>query len=96
MPFNEKILFERIYIDDDRVRQESLDILPVPLDMLPVPAYLVDKHSLTLDPQMPPGEYRVVMSMIDSQTGERLSAYDEISEIWLPESEILLGNITIP
>jgi hypothetical protein len=53
-------------------------------------------HKIDMTSQLPSGEYTLVMGMYDASTGERLSAYDEITESWLPEAQVVLGKITIP
>ncbi|MFC1976629.1 hypothetical protein ACFLXQ_09535, partial [Chloroflexota bacterium] len=56
----------------------------------------LDEYEIVIDPQIPSGRYDLVMAMYDTTTEERLSAFDEIFEIRLPEAQVVLGQIIIP
>jgi hypothetical protein len=44
---------------------------------------VADNHGLPIHPATPPGEYRVEVGLYDAETGQRLTAPDGATQIWL-------------
>jgi len=55
---------------------------------------LADRYSVPLDPDIPPGTYRLAMGMYDGGTGERLAAYGPDGKL-LDNDSVLLAQIEV-
>jgi len=53
-----------------------------------------DRYTLTMDQAGPPGTYQIEVGMYDSQSGERLPAYDQAGNA-LPDRRVLLNPLKV-
>ncbi|HEX9923501.1 MAG TPA: SGNH/GDSL hydrolase family protein [Anaerolineae bacterium] len=79
----------------DRYR-EAIEIVPIPIRLAPFPGSLVDLHEISLHPELPAGEYTLALNVIDPKTGNSVPAYDEVAQRFLPEAQIVLGQLVLP
>jgi hypothetical protein len=79
----------------DRYRA-AIQIVPIPIGLVPFPGSLVDAHDLSLPLELPPGEYTLAMNLIQPETGQNVPVYDEVAQRFLPEAQIVLGQVVLP
>lgn len=56
---------------------------------------VVDEFDVVLPGELPEGEYRLVAGMLNPQTGDRLSAFDENSTP-MPDNSVILSTFAVP
>ncbi len=93
LPFDS--IFKQSHLAARDSTSKTVALAPVPLSLIPFPGSLVDEHRLDFSPNLPPGEYTLVMSLRDSVSDEPLPAYDEVAQENLPGGDIILGQIII-
>lgn len=71
-------------------------MIPKLLAEFPEQARFQDLHRIPLPPEVPPGEYRLLMSLYEVETSQTLPAYDEIAQTGLSNNKIILGTLTQP
>jgi hypothetical protein len=68
---------------------------PRPLAEFPKQNRFQDVHVISLPPEIPPGRYRLFLSLYEVETGQILAAYDEIGQTGLSNNQVILGTLTV-
>lgn len=89
-------VFQRSHLAARRNERDSIQVVPVPVDLLPFGGALVDQYTIEPDPGLPAGQYSLLLTLVDAVSSQLLPAYDEVTNQWLPDDAVALGQVDVP